>query len=287
MARVLSTGYGGQVLLSAATLELVRDALPAGTSVQDLGEHALKDLLRPEHIFQLTIPDLPSDFPALKSLSRHPHNLPVQPTPFLGRQQEVTSVCALLSRPEVRLVTLTGPGGMGKTRLSLQVAADLADQFTDGVFFVALASVSDAELVVPAIMQTLSISEAGTQSPLALLKTALKDKHLLLLLDNFEQVVDAAVVVAELLAACPKLTVLVTSRVVLHVQAEREFAVPPLSLPDLKHLPDLVTLSQYEAVALFISRAQAVKADFQVTNANAPAVAGICTRLDGLPWRSN
>ena len=283
VARVLSTGYGGQVLLSAATLELVRDALPADVSVQDLGEHALKDLLRPEHIFQLTIPDVPSDFPALKSLSRRPHNLPVQPTPFLGRQQEVVSVCALLRRPEVRLLTLTGPGGVGKTRLSLQVAAELADQFADGMFFVALAPLSGAELVVPTIMQTLSISDSDTQPPLVLLKTALRDKHLLLLLDNFEQVEDAAVVVAELLAACPKLTVLVTSRVVLRVQAEREFAVPPLSLPDLKRLPDLVMLSQYEAVALFIERAQAVKADFQVTNANAPAVAGICTRLDGLP----
>ncbi len=161
VARVLSTGYGGQVLLSAATLELTRDSLPIGTSVQDLGEHALKDLLRPEHIFQLSIPDLPSDFPALKSLSRHPHNLPVQPTPFLGRQQEVATVCELLSRPEVRLLTLTGPGGIGKTRLGLQVAAELSDQFADGVFFVPLAPVSDAEQVVTTMIQTLGISEAG------------------------------------------------------------------------------------------------------------------------------
>src|SRR5579864_2416690 len=157
VARILLTGYGGQVLLSAATLELTRDSLPIGTSVQDLGEHALKDLLRPEHIFQLSIPDLPSDFPALKSLSRRPHNLPVQPTPFLGRQQEVASVCELLSRPEVRLLTLTGPGGIGKTRLGLQVAAELADQYPDGVFFVPPAAVSDAEQVVTTIIQTLGI----------------------------------------------------------------------------------------------------------------------------------
>src|SRR5579864_4407160 len=283
VARVLSTGYGGQVLLSAVTFELVRDSLPAGVSVQDLGEHALKDLLRPEHIFQIIVPDLPADFPALKSLSRRLHNLPVQPTPFLGRQQEVSSVCSLLSRPEVRLVTLTGPGGMGKTRLSLQVAAELADTFTDGVFFVALAPVSDAEQVMTTIIQTLGMREALGQSPLALLKTVIEDKHLLLLLDNFEQVITAAVQVAELLASCPKLKIIVTSRVVLHVQAEREFALPPLSVPNPKHLPDLVTLSQYEAVALFIQRAQTVKLDFQVTNANAPAVAGICARLDGLP----
>ena len=283
VARLLSTGYGGQVLLSLATLELARDSLPVGTSMKDLGDHALKDLLRPEHIFQLTVPDLPADYPDLKSLSRHRHNLPMQPTPFIGREQEVRTVCELLRRPEVRLLTLTGPGGIGKTRLGLQVAAELADQFADGVFLVPLAPVSDPKQVVPTSIQTLGISEAGGQPPLALLKTALKDKHLLLLLDNFEQVVDAAVEVAEVLAACPKLKVLVTSRVVLHVQAEREFAVPPLSLPNLKHLPDLGTLSQYEAVALFIQRAQAVKADFAVTNANAPAVAALCARLDGLP----
>ena len=283
VARVLSTGYGGQILLSVTTVELVRDALPAGASLKDLGEHALKDLLRPEHIFQLTIPDLPADFPVLKSLERHSHNLPVQPTPFLGREQEVRSVCSLLHRPEVRLVTLTGPGGIGKTRLALQVAADVTDQFADGVFLVPLAPVSEPEQVMPMIIQTLGIHEVGGQPPLALLKAALKDKHLLLLLDNVEQVITAAVQVAELLAACPKLTVLVTSRVVLHVQAEREFAVPPLSLPNLKRLPNLVTLSQYEAVALFIERAQAVKPDFAVTNANAPAVAGICARRDGLP----
>ncbi len=283
VARVLSTGYGGQILLSVATVELVRDALPADASLKDLGEHALKDLLRPEHVYQLTISDQPADFPALRSLSRHPHNLPVQPTPFLGREQEVRTVCELLSRREVRLVTLTGPGGIGKTRLSLQVAAELSDQFADGVFFVALAPLSEVELVVPTIVQTLGIREAEGQPPLALLKTVLKDKQMLLLLDNFEQVIEAAVQVAELLAVCPKLKLIVTSRVVLHVQAEREVAVPPLSLPNPKHLPDLVALSQYEAVALFISRAQAVKADFAVTNANAPAVAAICVRLDGLP----
>ncbi len=283
VARVLSTGYGGQVLLSAATQELARDALPAGASVKDLGEHALKDLLRPEHIFQLTGPDLPGEFPALKSLARHPHNLPMQPTPFIGREQEVRTVCELLRRPEVQLLTLTGPGGMGKTRLGLQVAAELADQFADGVFLVPLASVTDPEQVVSAIIQTLGISDQSSHSPLTLLKAALKDKQRLLLIDNFEQVITAAVLVAELLAACPNLKIIVTSRVVLHVQAEREFDVPPLSLPNLKRLPDLVALSQYDAVALFIQRAQAVKADFVVTNANAPAVAGICARLDGLP----
>lgn len=221
--------------------------------------------------------------PALKSLTRQVHNLPVQPTSFLGREREVDSVSDLLRRPEVRLVTLTGTGGIGKTRLALQVAAEVSDQFTGGVFFVALAPVSDEGLVVPAIMQTLSIKEAGEQPPLALLKAALKDRQMLLLLDNFEQVIEAAVQVAELLAACPRLKILVTSRIVLHLQAEREFAVPPFSLPNPKRLSNLGALSQYEAVALFIQRAQVVKADFQVTNTNAPTVAAICARSDGLP----
>jgi predicted ATPase/class 3 adenylate cyclase len=283
VARLLSTGYGGQVLLSAVTYELVRDTMPDGTSVKDLGEHAFKDLLRPEHVYQLTLPDLPGDFPALKSLSRRTQNLPVQPTPLIGREQEVESVCRLLRRPEVRLVTLTGPGGVGKTRLSLQIAAELADEFADGVFLVPLAPVSDPELVVSTIAQVLAVQEVGQQLLFALLVNALKDKQLLLVLDNVEQVAAAAVQVAELLATCPQLKVLATSRVVLHVRAEHEFVVPPLALPNLERLPNLVALSQFEAVALFIERAQTVKADFAVTNANAPAVAAICARLDGLP----
>ena len=282
-ARIMSAGHGGQVLLSQATSTLVEHDLPDDVSLRDLGEHRLQDLQGPQRLFQLAISDLPSDFPPLKTLDTSPHNLPIQPTPFIGREQEVTTARDLLGREEVRLLTLTGPGGIGKTRLGLQVAADLSERFVNGVFFVDLAPISDPDLVLSTIAQTLGISEAGGQPPLALLKTALKDKHLLLLLDNFEQVVDAAVVVAEVLAACPKLKVLVTSRVVLHVRAERQFDVPPLALPDPQHLRNLAALSQYEAVALFIQRAQAVKADFAVTNANAPAVAGICARLDGLP----
>jgi predicted ATPase/class 3 adenylate cyclase/DNA-binding CsgD family transcriptional regulator len=281
--RIMSAGHGGQILLSQTTGALVEPTLPKGVHLQDLGEHRLKDLRRPSRLFQLSITDLPSDFPPLKTLDSYPNNLPMQPTPFVGREQEVTRVCALLCRPEVWLVTLTGPGGMGKTRLGLQVAAELADSFADGVFLVSLAPVSDPEQVVPSIIQTLGISDLSGQSPLTLLKSALKDKQLLLLLDNFEQVISAAVRVAELLAVCPRLRIIVTSQVVLRLQAEHEFAVPPLSLPNPKRLPDLVTLSQYEAVALFIQRARAVKPDFSVTNTNAPAVAGICARLDGSP----
>jgi len=219
----------------------------------------------------------------LKTLDTYPNNLPIEPTTFIGREKEVVTLCDLVRRPEVRLLTLTGPGGVGKTRLGSQVAAQLNELFVDGVFLVPLALVSDPEQVVPAIAQTLSIGEAGDQPLFALVKRVLKEKCLLLLLDNFEQVSSAALQIADLLSACPALKVLVTSRVGLHVRAEREFTVPPLSLPNLKRLPDPVALSQYEAVALFIERAQATRPDFQVTDANAPAVAAICVRLDGLP----
>lgn len=283
-ARIMSAAHAGQILLSQTTRDLVELLLQADTSLRDLGEYRLKDLQRPSRLFQLVCPDLPADFPPLKTLDDHPNNLPVQPTLLIGREQEIAQACQLLRRSEVRLLTLTGPGGVGKTRLALQVAAELGDLFPDGVFLVALAPLSDPQLVVPTIAQTLEIPELSYQLPLTTLMTALKEKHLLLLLDNFEQVAVAASQLAELLTACPKVKLLVTSRVGLHLRAEHEFAVPPLAAPALKQrLPDLVTLSQYEAVRLFIERAQAVKPDFQVTNANAPAVAEICVRLDGLP----
>ncbi len=183
----------------------------------------------------------------------------------------------------MRLLTLTGPGGAGKTRLGLQVAAELSRRFADGVFFVNLAPISDAALVIPTIAQTLDIREGIGQPWLARLQEALQQKQMLLLLDNFEQVASAGGEVVELLAACPRLKALITSREVLHVRAEREFAVSPLALPDAKHLPDLAALSHNAAVALFLQRAQAVKPDFQLTNANARAIVEICVRLDGLP----
>jgi len=282
-ARIMSAGHGGQILLSQATSALVEQSLPDGVQLQDLGEHRLKDLRRPSHLFQLVVAGLPSAFPLLHTLDSRPNNLPIEPTPFIGREREVAALCRLLARPEVRLLTLTGPGGVGKTRLALQVAAEISDGYADGVFVVPLAPLTDPEQVMEAITQVLSIPDVGGSSLFGQVQRTLKSKQLLLVLDNFEQVAAAALMVAELLATCPSLKIMVTSRVALHVRAEHEFAVPPLSLPDLKHLPDLLTLSQYEAVALFIERAQAVKSDFQMTNATAPAVAAICTRLDGLP----
>src|SRR6266700_1423835 len=267
-ARLMSAGHGGQVLLSQTTRHLVEHHLPEGVSLRDLGAHRLKDFQQQSHLFQLVIAGLPDDFPPLLTLDIHPHNLPVQPTPLIGREREVAAVQQLLQREDVRLLTLTGPGGSGKTRLGLQVAAELSDHFTDGIYFVNLSPISDAELVVSSITQTLDLKETGKQPLLDLLRGYLQDKHILLLLDNFEQVVSAALQVVDLLAACPKLKIIVTSRAVLHVRGEQEFPIPPLAVPDPKRLPDLVTFSHYEAVELFLSRAQAVVPEFQLSNIN-------------------
>src|SRR6266480_3649236 len=196
-ARIMSAGHGGQVLLSRTTHDLVEYDLPDGVGLRDLGEHRLKDLQRPSHLYQLVIEGLPADFPPLKTLESHPQNLPIQLTPFIGRAQEVATVQSLLQREDVHLLTLTGPGGSGKTRLGLQVAADLSDVFPDGVYFVNLAPISEPTFVLSTIAQTLQIKESGSQTGLDLLKASLHDKHILLVLDNFEQVVGAGVQVAE------------------------------------------------------------------------------------------
>jgi predicted ATPase/DNA-binding SARP family transcriptional activator/uncharacterized protein HemY len=212
-----------------------------------------------------------------------PNNLPTSLTRLIGREQELAAVRAQLGRADVRLLTLSGPPGVGKTRLALQAGAVLSDLFADGVFFVPLAPISDPDLVVAAIAQTLDVKEMGGQSLIERLQAILRDKQLLLVLDNFEQVVDAAPRVAELLMACPALKVLVTSRVVLRLSGEHECPVAPLALPDLQHRPSVEALSQIAAVALFVERARAVKPDFVLTAENASAVAEICARVDGLP----
>jgi predicted ATPase/class 3 adenylate cyclase/Tfp pilus assembly protein PilF len=283
VARLLSAAHGGQVLLSLPTHEMVRDQLPAGMNLAVLGEHRLKDLFRPERVFQLVSSDLPSDFPPLRTLDAYRNNLPLQPTPLIGREKEISEVCDLVRGDETRLLTLTGPGGIGKTRLALQAAADLLDDFPDGTFFVPLATLTEAELLLPAVAETLGVRETGEQPLEESLKDYLSERRLLLLLDNFEQVLGAAPAVTELLAGAPGLKVLATSRTPLGLYGEHEYAVPPLSLPDVRHLPDIAALSQYEAVSLFIERAQAAKAEFEVTSESAPAVAEICVRLDGLP----
>jgi predicted ATPase/class 3 adenylate cyclase len=280
-SRIASAGHGGQVLLSDTTRSLVNDSLPDGVGLRDLGVHRLRDLERPERLWQLVIPGAQSDFPAIASLDAIPNNLPTRLTTFLGREHEIAELTDLLKRS--RLLSLTGPGGTGKTRLSLEVAGRSLARHPDGVFFVELAPITDPKLVPSTIAQALRLPDRGGRTAMQRLTDHIGDKRMLLVLDNFEQVTDAAVAVSELLASCPNLTVLTSSRSVLRVSGEQEYPVPPLGVPDPAHLPPLTQLSQYEAVALFIERARSVKPDFDVTNENAPAVAEICVRLDGLP----
>jgi predicted ATPase len=214
-----------------------------------------------------------------------PNNLPVQRTAFIGREHEAASLRQLLSRVDVQLVTLTGPGGIGKTRLALQVASDAAAQFPGGVCFVPLSAISDHTLIASTIAQALGVRETANQSSQESLKEYVSglDQPMLLLLDNFEHLVSAAPVITQILTTSPKLKIAVTSQAPLHVYGEHEFPVPPLALPDLKSIPALEVLSRLPAVALFVERAQAVKHEFALTRENAPAVAAICARLDGLP----
>lgn len=282
-ARIMSAAHGGQVLLSQTTRDLVERDLPEGVSLRDLGQHHLKDLEQPLPLYQLVITGLPADFPPLRTRASYFDNLPVQPTPLIGRKHEVSTIKQLLRREEVCLVTLTGPGGTGKTRLGIQVASELRDVFVDGIVFVSLAPINDPQLVMPTIAQALGIHDKEGYSLSARLVQVLQQKQTLLILDNFEQVVGAAPQVAELLTSCPSLKVLVTSREVLHLRAEHEFVVPPLELPDPAHLSELAVLARSSSVALFLQRAQVVKPEFQLTTTNARTVAEICVRLDGLP----
>jgi class 3 adenylate cyclase len=228
IARLLSAGHGGQVLLSSSTQELVRDHLPADTHLRDLGERQLKDLARPERVYQLTAPDLPSEFPPLRTLESYSNNLPLQATALIGREREVEAVCERLRGSETRLLTLLGPGGTGKTRVGLQAAAELVDDFDDGVFFVPIATITDPELVAPTIARVLGLSEGGAQPPEESLQGYLRERQTLLLLDNLEQVIESAPVLDGLLSAAPKLKILATSRTPLGLYGEQEFPVPPL-----------------------------------------------------------
>ena len=280
-SRIASVAHGGQVLLSSETRALVGRSLPDGVELRDVGEHRLKDLEHPEHLWQLVIPDLRSEFAAISSLEATPNNLPQRLTTFLGREGEIGEVGDLLESH--RLLTLTGPGGTGKTRLSVEVARRMLARYPDGVYFVELASIADPELVLPSIAQTLSLPDRGGRGTDERLIDFLGERRMLLVLDNFEQVIDAAPEIGRLLAAAPNISILSSSRSALQISGEQEYPVPPLGLPDPSHLPTLEQLSQYEAVALFIERARGVKPAFEVTNENAPAVAEICVRLDGLP----
>ncbi len=280
-ARVSSSGHGGQVLLSETTAALVRDALPPSVSLRDLGEHRFKDLSRPERVHQLTIDGLPADFPPLRALDAPVRRLPVQVTSFVGRDREVALGSRLLGTS--RILTLTGPGGTGKTRLSLQIAARFERDFHGGVTFVPLSAIQDPAHVAPAIAHALALDDSAGMRHEERIVAWLAPRKALLVLDNFEQILPAASVVAELVQRCPDLKVLVSSRAALHIYGEQEMPVPPLSLPDPKNARSAEAVTQYEAVRLFIDRAVAIRPGFRVTNENAPAVAAICARLDGLP----
>ena len=264
-ARVMAAGHGGQVLLSASTRALLDDRF----QVRDLGDHRLKDLSGPQRLYQLLVEDLPVEFPPLKTLDNRPTNLPAQPNAFIGRVDELEELEKLLRRDDVRLLTLTGRGGAGKTRLALQVAASVVEQFDNGVFFVSLAPVRDWELVVPTIAQTLGLREQSGESVIETLTEYLRDKQLLLVLDNLEQVVAAAPMLAGVLSSAPGLNVLATSRTPLRLSSERTYVVRPMALG--------------ESVRLFGERAHAAVAEFALTDENEAAVAEICVRLEGLP----
>lgn len=284
IARLLATAHGGQTVVSQAVYELVRDHLPDGIDLLPLGEHRLKDLLRPETVYQPTHPDLQTTFPLLRSLGSPglANNLPQQTTSFVGREKEIVESRSLLAN--ARLLTMTGSGGTGKTRLSLQVAADVLDDYPDGVWFVELAPLVDAGLVPQAVAQVLGVKEEPNRSLTQTLCDFLKTKRLLLVLDNCEHLLQACTwLVDSLLRASPDLKVLASSREALGVEGEQTYRVPSLSLPDRKQNDTPEQLGQYEAVRLFIERARLVLPDFSVTNENAPYVAQICYQLDGIP----
>ncbi len=281
-ARLLSAAHGEQILLSQAAYDLLLDQLPAGLALRDLGEHQLKDLVRPEHIYQAIAPDLPADFPPLKSLRSGRHNLPLQLTSFVGREHDLAAVKRLLAT--TRLLTLTGVGGTGKTRLALQVAAELLDQNAEGVWLVELAALADPAFVPRTVAATFGLRDQAGRSPLETLLDHLRPKAILLVLDNCEHLIEAsAQLVDAVLRACPRAQVLATSREGLGIAGEVTWSVPSLSLPDARQAQDKETVSASEAVRLFVQRAQAAKPDFALSDQNAGAVARICQRLDGIP----
>ncbi|HZO31940.1 MAG TPA: tetratricopeptide repeat protein [Chloroflexota bacterium] len=292
-ARMRDAAHGGQVLLASITAEMARGALPAAVDLRDLGEHRFRNIAQPERVFQLLHPDLPSEFPPIRSLKTFSTNLPSQLTSFVGRERELAEVKQHLE--ESRLLSLIGTGGAGKTRLALQAASDLLETFPDGVWLVELAALSDPDLVPSAVVAALGLSQAPSRPAIELLVEHLQARAPLLVLDNCEHLIAACARLAErLLRTCPRLRILVTSREPLGIAGEIAFRVPSLALPELPprsvgsgglagRLPGAAVLCEYESVRLFVDRAQAVQPGFPVTDQSAQAIAKICQRLDGIP----
>jgi len=281
-ARICAAGHGGQILLSQTTRELIADDLPHSVSLRDLGEHRLKDLARAQRLFQVVDAGLPAEFPPLKSLNALPNNLPIQLTSFIGREREKAEVKRLLAA--TRLLTLTGAGGCGKTRLALQVTADVLEEYKDGAWLVELGALSDPTLVPQTVASTLAVREQPSRPLEATLADCLRPKQMLLLFDNCEHLLLACARLTEgLLRACPHLRILATSREGLGVGGELTYRVPSLSVPDVRRLPPPDSLMQREAVHLFTERAAFAVPTFRVTGQNAMAVAQVCGRLDGIP----
>lgn len=275
-ARILGAAHGAQILLSGATHAALADTMPPGVELRDLGTHRLRDLSEPVRVFHALLPGLPNNFAPLKSLTPRPTNLPASLTSFVGREREITEIDARLRH--VRLLTLTGPGGIGKTRLALRIAENLRDEFEHGVFFVGLGPIHQFELFPDAIARALGIEEGDNL--LETLKDHLRERHMLLVFDNFEQILDAAPLVNELLTAAPHLKVLATSREALFIYGENTYAVEPLPVPDERQQSDL---EHFPSVALFLDRVRAALPDFTLTGGDAAHVGEICRRLDGLP----
>ncbi len=281
-ARIMSAAHGGQVLLSQAVVDGMRQILPAEVSLRDLGMVRLKDMSNPEHVYQVLHRDLRQQFPALRSLEAIPNNLPQQVTSFVGREQALADLKRLLAR--VRLVTLTGSGGCGKTRLALQVAADSLERFPDGVWLVELSPLVDPGLVPQTVATVLGLKEVPGKPISQTLTEHLKDRRLLLLLDNCEHLLDGCARLVDLLMRqCPAIAILASSREALGIGGEQTYRVPSLSQPDPKQLHTPASIAPFEAVQLFTDRALLARTDFQVTDQNASTLASICYRLDGIP----
>ena len=275
-ARIMAAGHGGQMLLSAATEHL----LDRTTQLLDIGEHRLKDLSEPQPLYQLRVAGTSEEFPALKTLGNRPTNLPTVATPFIGRATELVDLRTMLHREGPRIVTVTGPGGVGKTRIALQAAADSLDQFRDGVYWVPFAAIRDSDLALGAIAATLGLREDAGEPVIATVARHLERKELLLVADNLEHILDAGLGLARLLEASPRVRMLVTSREPLRITGESVYDLPPLALPAADSDP---TAEVVDAVDLFVTRAQSTDSTFTLTKENSADIAEIVRRLDGLP----